>query len=75
MAAPTRVIAVEVVKSGQTLVIAGALGYVGRVAREREESRVPPAVLACSLGRMETRVTGQGQEADLQGSLRGQLWT
>lgn len=26
-------------------------------------------------GRMEMRVTGQGQEADLQGTLRGQLWT
>lgn len=51
MAAPTRVITVEVVESGQTLVIAGeaaALSCVGRVVREREESRMPLAVLACS---------------------------
>lgn len=26
-------------------------------------------------GRMEMRMTGRGQEADLQGTLRGQLWT
>lgn len=61
---------------------AAALSCVGRVVREREESRVPPAVLARSplprrteLPFSETRMTGQGREADLQGRLRGQLWT
>lgn len=59
---------------------AAAFGCVGRAMREREESGVPPAVLACSprvteLPFAEMWRTGQGREADLQGRLRAQLWT
>lgn len=49
-----------------------SISCAGRAMREREESGVPPAVLASSSRRMELPFTemwrvGQGQEADLWG--------